>query len=217
VETLKTLSVMRFIIYGAVGFGIAWTLLGAFGGGFPLAGGVGTILGGAIFGGDLPALLVYTPILSLGGAIGGAALGLVFNDFKRVVILAVLGAVGFFSGSLIVVGLFFSLSFVAGYSLLEAFSAAAMGLVVGALLGLSLRSFGGTVVLALMGMVGFGIGGMLAAALQGFPSQPSESFLSVQSAVFGAVEGIIGGSSLGAALGYLETRKQASQPSPRVR
>jgi len=215
---MKTLSVMRFIIFGAVGFGIAWALLGAFGGGFPLAGGVGLVLGGAIFSGDLPALLLYMPVLSVGGAFGGAALGLVFRDFRRVVILTVLGALGFFVGSFIVVALFFSLSFMqVGYGLLEALSAAALGLVIGALFSLPLRSFRGTVILAWMGLVGFGIGGVIAAALQGFPSQPSESFFPVQSAVFGAVEGIIGGASLGAALGYLETRKQASQPRPRVR
>jgi hypothetical protein len=215
---MKTLSVMRCVLFGAVGFGIGWALLGAFGGGFPLAGGVGTVLGGAIFSGDLPSLLFYTPALSLGGAIGGAALGLAFKDFRRVVILAVLGAVGFFVGSFIVVGLFFSLSFVqVGYGLLEALSAAALGLVIGALLGLSIRSFRGTGVLALMGLVGFGIGGLIAAALQGFPLQPSESVIPVQSAVFGAVEGIIGGASLGAALGYLESRKPAEERRPRVR
>src|SRR5215212_1301348 len=104
-------SVMQFVIYGAVGFGIGWALLGAFGGGFPLAGGVGLVLGGAIFSGDLPSLLLYTPILSLAGALGGAVLALAFNDFRRVVILAVLGAVGFFVGAFIVVSLFFSLSF----------------------------------------------------------------------------------------------------------
>jgi hypothetical protein len=215
---MRARDVVRFIVFGAVGFGIGWAVLGVLGGGFPMAGGVGTVLGGAIFSGDLPALLVYTPVLSLGGAIGGAALGLVFKDFRRVVILAVLGALGFLLGSFIVVALFFSLSFMqVGYSFLEALSGAAMGLVVGAMLGLSLRSFRGTVVLALMGLVGFGIGGLIAAALQGFLSQPSESFLSLQSIVFGAVEGIIGGASLGVALAYLEHRKVAEKQRPRVR
>ena len=149
---MKTFGVMRFVIFGAVGFGIGWAVLGVLGGGFPMAGGVGTVLGGAIFSGDLQSLLLYTPILSLGGAFGGAVLGLAFKDFGRVVILAVLGAVGFFLGSFIVVVLFFSLSFMqAGTGLLEALSAAALGLAVGALLGLSLRSFRGIVVLALMG------------------------------------------------------------------
>jgi len=215
---MRATGVVRFIFFGAVGFGIGWAVLGVLGGGFPMAGGVGTVLGGAIFSGDLPSLLLYTPVLSLCGACGGAVLGLTLKDFRRVVILAVLGAVGFFLGSFIVVGLFFSLTFVqVGYGILEALSAASLGLVVGALLGLSLRSFRATVVLALMGLVGFGIGGLIAAALQGFPLQPSESFPSLQTATFGAVEGIIGGASLGAALGYLESRKSASERRPRVR
>lgn len=205
-------NVMRFVIYGAVGFGIGWAVLGVLGGGFPMAGAVGTVLGGAIFSGDLPALLLYTPVLSLGGAFGGAVLGLALKDFRRVVILAVLGAVGFFVGSFIVVGLFFSLSFMqVGYGLLEALSAAALGLVVGAVLGLTLRSFRGILLLALMGLVGFGMGGLIAATLQGFPLQPSEGLPSLQTAAFGAVEGIIGGASLGAALGFLEGRKPAEE------
>ena len=177
------------------------------------------VLGGAIFSGDLPALLLYAPVLSLGGACGGAVLGLAIKDFRRVAILAVLGAAGFLVGSFIVVGLFFSLAFVwqAGYGLLEALSAAALGLVVGALLGLPLRSFRGAVVLGLAGLVGFGVGGVLAAALQGFPLHPSEDFPSLRSAAFGAVEGIIGGASLGAALGYLEHRKVSAEQRPKVR
>jgi len=200
---------MRFVIYGAGGFGIAWAVLGVFGGGFPLAGGVGLVLGGAIFSGDLPALLLYTPVLSLGGACGGAALGLAFKNFRRVVVLAVLGAAGFFVGSFVAIGLFFYLAFAmqAGYGLLEALSAVALGTVVGALLGLSTRGFKSTVVLALTGLVGFGMGGVLAAALQGFPLHPSEDFPSLPSAAFGSVEGIFGGASLGAALGYLENRR----------
>jgi hypothetical protein len=207
---MRATSVMRFVIFGAVGFGIGWAVLGVLGGGFPMAEGVGADLGGAIFSRGLPALLLYTPVLSLSGACGGAVLGLTFKDYRRVVILAVLGAVGFFLGSFIVVGLYFSLSFVqAGYGLLEALSAAAMGLVVGALLALSLRSFRRTVVLGLMGLVGFGIGGLVTTALQGFPVQP-EGLFSLQTAAFGAIEGIIGGASLGAALG-------AAEHGPRVR
>lgn len=215
---MRTPSVMRFVVHGAVGFGIAWALLGALGGGFPLAGGVGLVLGGAIFSGDLPAFLLYTPVLSLGGACGGAVLGWAFKDFRRVAILAVMGAAGFIVGSFIVVGLFFSLSFLrAGYGSLEALSASALGLVVGALLSLPLQSFKGTVILALAGLIGFSIGGVLAAALQGFPLYPSEDFPSLLSAVFGAVEGIIGGASLGATLGYLENRKVVEERSERVR
>ena len=215
---MRAKGVARFVIFGAVGFGIGWAVLGVLGVGFPMAGGVGTVLGGAIFSEVFPALLLYTPVLSLAGAFGGAVLGLAFREFRRVVLLAVLGAVGFFLGSFIVVVLFFSLSFMqAGFGLLEALSAAALGLAVGALLGLSLRSFRGIAVLVLMGLVGFGIGGLIAAALQGFPSRPSEGFLLLQGAAFGAVEGIIGGASLGAALGYLVRGEPVRERSPRVR
>ena len=69
-------SVMRFVIYGAVGFGIAWALLGAFGGGFAASGGVGLPMFGAFFSGDSVALLFYAPVLSLCGAFGGAVLGM---------------------------------------------------------------------------------------------------------------------------------------------
>jgi len=142
---MRAKGVVRSIIFGALGFGIGWAVLGILSGGFPMAGGIGTVLGGAIFNGDLPSLLLYTPVLSLCGACGGAILGLTFKDSRRVAILAVLGAVGFFLGSFIVVVLFFSLTFVqAGYGILEALSAAALGLVIGAVLSLSLRSFRGT-------------------------------------------------------------------------
>jgi hypothetical protein len=91
-----------------------------------------------------------------------------------------------------------------------------MGLVLGAALGLALRSWKSAAVLALMGLVGFGIGGLIAAALQGFPLQPVEGLPSWQSAVFGVIEGLIGGGSLGASLGYLEVRKLALEQRPRA-
>ena len=101
--------------------------------------------------------------------------------------------------------------------MLEAVSAAALGLVIGAALGVALRRWRGMAVLALIGLVGFGVGGVIVAALQGFPLQPSEDPPSWQSAVFGAIEGAIGGASLGATLGYLENRKLVDERDPGVR
>jgi hypothetical protein len=216
---MRATTTMRCVLFGAVGFGIGWALLGAFGAGFAMAGGVGLVLGGAIFSGDNQALLLYAPALSVVGAVGGAILGLGLRDRRRAVLLALLGALGFFVGSIIVVVLFFLLSFYlgAGYGPLEAVSAGSLGLMVGVALSLALRSWRSTAVLALIGLVGFGIGGLIAAALQGFPLQPVEGLPSWQSAVFGAIEGLIGGASLGAALGYLENRKVAAEQRPRVR
>jgi hypothetical protein len=217
---MRATSVVRFIFFGAVGFGIGWAVLGIYGGGFAIAGGVGLPMFGAIFSGDYLALLVYPLVFSVGGAFAGAVLGLGLREGRKAALMALLGAVGVFFGSFIATIVYFLVSwgfFGAGYGVLEALSAAALGLVVGALLGLSLRSFRGMVVVALMGLVGFAIGGLVAAALQGFPLQPSESFPSLQTATFGAIEGIIGGASLGAALGYFEDRKLAEGRRPRVK
>ena len=169
---MRTMSMIRFIILGAAGFGVLWALLGVFARALAMAGGVGLVLGGAIFSEDFPALLLYALLFSVGGACGGAALGL--RERRKAALLGLMGAVGFLFGSFIVVGLFF-LSFFAGagYGLLEVVSAAAMGLVLGAALSLALRSWRGTAVLALMGLVGFGLGGVIVAASQGFPVQPS--------------------------------------------
>jgi hypothetical protein len=216
---MRAMSVLRFVVLGAVGFGIVWTLLGVFGGGFAIAGGVGLPMFGAIFSEDFLALLRYALVFSVGGAFGGAVLGLGLRDGRKAAGMALLGALGFLFGSFIVAGLNFLLSFFfgAGYSLLEAVSAAALGLVLGMVLSLALRSLRGTAVLALMGLVGFGIGGLIAAALQGFPLQPSEGLLSWQTAVSGAIEGLLGGASLGAALGHLQNRRLAARRRPRVR
>ena len=211
---------VRLIFFGAAGFGIGWAMLGIYGGGFAIVGGVGTPMFGALFSGDFLALLVYPLVFSVGGAFAGAVLGLGLREERKAVLMALLGGVGVFMGSFIATIIYFLVSwgfFGAGYGGLEALSAAALGLVVGAMLGLPLRSLRGTGVLALVGLVGFGIGGVVAAALQGFPLQPSEALPSLQTAAFGAVEGIIGGAFLGATFGYLEDRKLAEGRRPRVR
>src|SRR5215211_6910227 len=66
----ESMSMMRFTLLGAVGFGIGVAI------GTSLVP-VGTIIGGAV---------------------GGAALGLALKDFRRAVFLALLGALGLFLG-----------------------------------------------------------------------------------------------------------------------
>jgi hypothetical protein len=216
---MRATSVMRFMVLGAVGFGIVWTLLGVFGSGFAIAGGVGLPMFGAFFSEDILALLRYALVFSVGGAFGGAVLGLGLRDGRKAAGMALLGAVGFFFGSFIVAGLYFLFSFFfgAGYGFLETASAAALGLVLSVALSLALRSWRGTAVLAMVGLIGFGIAGLIAAALQGFPLQPSEDFPSWQSAVFGSIEGLLGGALLGAAFGHLRNRRLAARRRPRVR
>ena len=138
-------------------------------------------------------------------------MGLALKSWKRVVTFAVAGAMGFGVGSII----FFVLAFLFGFPLVSA----GMGALGGILLGLALADWRGVVLLGLAGMVGFGVGEAIATAL-GMPpfafdwEQPplwQMLFVLVQGMV-----GIIGGASLGAALGYLERRKLVQERSPRV-
>lgn len=71
----------------------------------------------------------------------------------------------------------------------------------GASLGVAFLDLGRIVVLALAGAVGFGIG-------FGFLDYLTYFFGTTQ---FATVAGIIGGASLGAALGYLERREPAGR------
>ncbi len=216
---MRAASVIRFVVLGAVGFGIVWALLGVFGGGFAVAGGVGLPMFGAIFSEDILALLRYALVFSVGGAFGGAVLGLGLRDGRKEVGMALLGAMGFFLGSFIVTALYFIFSFYfgVGYGFQEVVSAGALGLVLGAVMSLALLSWRGTAVLALVGLLSFGIGGLISAALQGFALQPSEGLPSWHTAVFGSIEGLVGGASLGAAFGHLRNRRLAARRRPRVR
>ena len=167
---MRATSVMRFVVLGAVGFGI----------------------GGAI-GTSLPNPLPLG--VFVGGAIGGASLGLALKDWRRVIVLALLSIVG------LTVGVFAALllgSFVNYYLILMG---SLLGAVVGASLGVAFRDWRVMVVLAAAGAVGFGIGlvagGLLRASIPAIRGVGSI-----------AITGIIGGASLGAALGYLEYRKR---------
>jgi hypothetical protein len=205
-ETVRTLSVTRFIIYGAVGFGLGWAIAGFLSSGF-LAMTNPVLQTPPWWAEGLPQMAYF-----LGGALGGAALGAAIGTWKRVVTLALAGAVGFGMGSII----FFVLAFLFGFPPVSV----GMGALGGILLGLALADWRGVVLLGLSGMVGFGVGDAIATAL-GMPQfafdweQPplwQMQFVLVQGMV-----GIIGGASMGAALGYLEGRKLVQERSPRVR
>jgi dipeptidyl aminopeptidase/acylaminoacyl peptidase len=125
----------------------------------------------------------------LGGAVGGAAMGLALKDFRRAVFLALLGGLGLFLGVSIalIVGSFFS------YPMMPI--AAFVGAILGAALGLAFGDWRRVLILGVVGSVGCAIG-----LLAGGGLQPIAAMMGV--VVFA---GIIGGASLGAALGYLET------------
>jgi hypothetical protein len=190
---------MRFILYGAAGFGIAWAIAG-----FLTSGFLALTLPRFQPPSRPPEWVEYPSQLAyfVGGACGGAALGLSLKSWKRVVTFAVAGAIGFGVGSII----FFVLAFLFGFPLVSV----GMGALGGILLGLALADWRAVVLIGLSGMVGFGVGEAIATAL-GMPQfafdweQPplwQMLYVLVQGMV-----GIIGGASLGAALGYLVRRE----------
>jgi hypothetical protein len=213
---MRATSVVRFILYGAVGFGIGWAIAGFFDSVFiaitaPMfPPGPGPRL-------ELPPWWVtWLPYLSwfIAGACGGAGLGLALGRWKRVAALALAGAVGFGVGSF----LLFIIAFLFGLPPVGV--AVGMGLFGGVLLGLTFGDWKRVVLLGLAGMVGFGVGEAIAATLgmplMAFDWEQPPMLLAVYVLVQGMV-GLIGGASLGAALGYLEQRRLAAEQRPRVR
>jgi hypothetical protein len=143
----------------------------------------------------------------IGGAVGGASLALALKDFRRVLILALLSLLGLTVGVMagLSLGSFFNYSAVA--------IAGIVGAVVGASLGVAFRDWRTIVALAVAGAVGFSVGNLaefvrLSAPVIGTDLGEAGSI---------AITGVIGGASLGAALGYLEKRKMTEEQEPRVR
>ena len=200
-ENVRATSVLRFVIFGAVGFGIGLAVAGFFNSVF-------IALTAPMFppgrGAELPPWwATWPPHLSwfFAGACGGAALGLALRSSKRIIALAVAGSLGFGVGFFI----FFVLAFLFGFSQVGV----GIGALSGLMLGLALADWKGVVLLGLAGMVGFGAGGAIAAALGmpllGIDWEQPPLLLMLYVLVQGMV-GVIGGASLGAALGYLDGR-----------
>lgn len=72
---MRTTSLLRFVTFGTVGFGVGGAITR------PLS-----ML--------LPGMVAVPFTVLIAGAVGGAALGLALKDFRRTLILAVLGALG---------------------------------------------------------------------------------------------------------------------------
>jgi hypothetical protein len=209
---MRTLSVMRFVIFGAVGFGIGWAVARFFNSGFI---GITAPMFPPGRGAEPPPWWIsLMPYLSwfFAGACGGAALGLALRSWKRVAALALVGSLAFGVSFF----LFFILAFLFGFPLVSV----GMGAFGGLMLGLALADWRRVVLLGLAGMIGFGVGEAIAAALGmpvlGFDWEHPPLWL-LQYVLVQGIVGIIGGASLGAALGYLEERKLAEEQRPRVR
>ena len=189
---MRSGSIIRFVLFGAVGFGVGGAISG------PLL---------MFLPGLVPGLVGLPLTLFLVGALGGAALGLALRDWRHVVILALLGALGLTVGVLagLILGSFFNYP--------EVPITVMVGAVVGASLGVAFRDWRTILALAVAGAVGFGVG-TLPADFVRF-SIPMLRQLGEAGSI--AITGTIGGASLGAALAYLERRKLAEERRPRVR
>lgn len=157
------------------------------------------VLGVAGFGGG-GVISAGTLLIPLGGGVGGALLGLALRDWRKVAILALLGSLG------LTFGVFATLALAAFLS----YSAAPMGMVLGAVVGASLGvaflNWRKIVILTVAGGLGFGFGLFVGDSLPG----RLESIISI------AITGAFGGALLGAALGYLENRTLAEEQGLRV-
>lgn len=185
---MRATSVMRFVIFGAVGFGIGGAITR------PLS-----ML--------LPGMVALPLTVLIAGAVGGASLGLALKDWRRVVSLTVLGALG------LTVGLMAGLILGPLVSYSEVPITVIAGAVVGVLLGAAFRDWRTILALTVAGAVGFSVG-LLAGDFLRFYLPMLRGVGEVGSII---VAGLVGGASLGAALAYLENRKQAEKRRPRVR
>jgi hypothetical protein len=172
-ESMLPSGLGRFVVLGAVGFGA--------GGAFSALSMLWTI--------PLPVSVL------VGGAAGGASLGVPLGGLKRITTMAVLGAVGLAVG----VSITLSIASFVGYSPLAL--GAMVGAVVGASLGLALLDWKTVLVLGLAGALGFGIGYFVGDLLRA-------SFPIVRGIGSIVVAGVIGGGSLGGALSMLQVRQR---------
>ena len=162
---------------------------------FAVWGAIGFGVGGAIGGAVMLAFNAPAIGMSLFGAIGGAALGLALKHRKRAVFLALAGAIGLLCGQALAFGIGYYIVVERGLlsSVAPLISGTVMGAIVGALLALALKDWKGMGLLALAGAIGFSI------AMLSHQGAWQETQL--------AIWGLIGGTFLGAASGYLEKRR----------
>ncbi len=202
---MRAISVMRLVIFGAVGFGLGGTIVGVL---WPLA----------------PLSFEAAGLLFLlSGAVGGTPLGLALGDRERTINLAVLGILGYAIGGLValagafgVVPAFEPLSASEDYGTRGAMGVLG-GAVVGASLSLAFLDWRRTLVLTLAGTLGFGVG--LIVGVFALQAMFGVRFMAGiwGTGILCALTGTSGGASLGAALAYLEKRNLAEERRPRVR
>ena len=188
-------KIVRFALWGAVGFGIGGAIGGAITSGFD---------GGSE---DFLKLILDSGIL---GIFGGASLGFVSKGWKGTIFLALAGGAGFFVGNVLSFFILFPIGYALPESIIEIYEFV-IPLLIGAITGaiggiafrLALKDWRGVGLLALAGAVGFGIAWQINERL--LVSLLTTRILS--SVVPLSIWGLIGGAFLGAALGYLNKRR----------
>ena len=191
---MRRAGLLRFVLFGATGFGIGGAIAGA---SWPL----------------LPFTFGASGLLVIpAGAVGGASLGLAMRDRRKIIALALLGALGFTVGSFVaLIVAFVGLVPSSESGAIEGMGAGAAGVLGGAVggasLGLAFWDWRRISILTLAGAVGLGVG-LIA---QFFLRETLEVGMTAGDLLLSAA-GVIGGASLGAALGYLEW---AAQRPPR--
>ena len=176
-KVVKARSTHQLVVYGIVGFG------------------VGGAIGGAIW------VAFDAPHIGFAilGALGGTSLSLNLKDWKATIIIALACAIGFDIGFLL--PFFISLVIwepVYGQGLFVGCIGGAIG---GVSLGFGTKEWSKTWLLAIAGAIGFGIAAQaLWDILRGLEPQV------LWGAITLAIWGIVGGASLGAALGYVEKK-----------
>jgi hypothetical protein len=196
-QELKRIAI--FSSLGAIGFGIGAIGFGA----IRIRGWDVNILSS----GSVPSLLGFPTM----GAIGGAALGLALWNWRKAVVLALVGAVAFSIGFL---GGFFGLfvlyqSGLRGEAIYNIIYGGIPGLFGGAALGLASLDLLKIVSLAIAGAIGFGAG-MLIMANSSFDPMSSWGITPFKPWLGWVLWGVIGGGFLGVTLGYIECKRPSA-------
>jgi hypothetical protein len=197
-ESMRAVSILRFVIFGAVGFGVCGAIALAL-----------SLLWAGIFSLFALAVLFVLAVL-IAGAVGGASLGLALNDSRLTALLALYGAGG------MLLGLPIGGSLASYFNNSELYIAAIAGAMIGGLLGVALGDLPTILTLAVAGAVGFGVGYFAGDLLRASVSIFREGGEIVGQIGSITTAEVVGGASLGAALGYLESRKAAEARRTRV-
>ncbi len=182
-KIVQARSIHRLAVCGTIGFGI----------------------GGAIGGATWVAFDAPHLGFAILGALGGASFSPSLGDWKATIIIVLACAVGFDIG--FIFPFFVSLAIwepVYGQGFLIGGIGGAIG---GLSLGLSMKEWSKIWLLVLAGVIGFGIAAQVFwDLLRGLEPQV------LWGAITLAIWGIVGGASLGAALGYIEKKDISRQP-----